>query len=88
MASTIDNFMKVSSKLFLSCFTFVKHFKFILSLTSHTTDLDIRSIKTLGDTLHDKGFLYAGQFCYLMAELEFGSYANKNSKLVLIGGMF
>ena len=49
-------------------------------------DLDIRSIKTLGDTLQDKGFLYAGQFCYLMAQLEFGTYANKNAKLVLLGG--
>ena len=57
----------------------------ILSNAKNTKDdLNIRSIKTLGDTLHDKGFLYAGQFCYLMAQLDFGSYANKNSKLVLI----
>ena len=51
-------------------------------------DLNIRSIKTLGDTLHEKGFLYAGQFCYLMAEMDFCSYENKSSKLVLIGGKF
>ena len=54
--------------------------------SSFNLDINIRSIKTLGDTLSDKGFLYAGQFCYIMAELDFSSYANKNSKLVLIGG--
>merc|ERR1719410_564639 len=63
------------------------HLAMILSNSkSAKDDLDIRSIKTLGDTLHDKGFLYAGQFCYLMAGLDFSSYENKSSKLVLIGG--
>ena len=63
------------------------HLAMILSNSKSTKEgLDVRSIKTLGDTLHDKGFLYAGQFCYLMANLDFESYENKNSRLVLIGG--
>ena len=63
------------------------HLAMILSNSKSTKEgLDIRSIKTLGDKLHEKGFLYAGQFCYLMAKLAFESYENKNSRLVLIGG--
>ena len=39
-----------------------------------------------GDTLTERGYLYAGQFCYLMAAAEFGTFANRNAKLVLILG--
>merc|ERR1719309_1941091 len=41
---------------------------------------------TLGDTLTEKGYFFAGQFCYLMANMEFGTYSNRNAKLVLILG--
>ena len=53
--------------------------------TSNSMDVDRRSIVTLGDTLSEKGFLYAAHFCYLMANLEFGSYENNSTKLILIG---
>lgn len=46
----------------------------------------LKSIMTLGDTLSERGFLWAAQFCYLMANKEFGTYDNKSSKIVLIGG--
>ena len=46
----------------------------------------LKSIMTLGDTLTEKGQLWAGQFCYLMANKEFGGWTNRNAfKLVLIG---
>eukprot|EP00095_Tigriopus_kingsejongensis_P000182 snap_masked-scaffold487_size158652-processed-gene-0.14 protein:Tk00182 transcript:snap_masked-scaffold487_size158652-processed-gene-0.14-mRNA-1 annotation:"hypothetical protein Phum_PHUM296360" len=61
------------------------HLAMILSNPSGKEGLDRRSIVTLGDTLMDKGFLYAAHFCYLMANLDFGPYTNSNAKLVLIG---
>ena len=39
----------------------------------------------LGDTLSERGFLWASQFCYLMANKEFGNYHNASSKIVLLG---
>nr|CAD7421679.1 unnamed protein product [Timema poppensis] len=32
-----------------------------------------------------RGYLHAAHFCYLMAQHEFGTYAHKSSKIVLIG---
>lgn len=57
----------------------------ILSNPSGRPELDHRAIAALGDTLGARGALHAAHFCYLMAQLEFGSYAHKSSKLVLIG---
>lgn len=51
---------------------------------SSSIDLDKKSIVTLGDTLAARGFLYAAHFCYLVAQVEFGTYSNKASKLVLL----
>ena len=39
----------------------------------------------VGDTLNERGFLWASQFCYLMANKEFGHYENSSSKIVLLG---
>ena len=61
------------------------HLAMILSNPSGKEGLDRRSIVTLGDTLLEKGFLYAAHFCYLMANIEFGGFSNPQSKLVLIG---
>ncbi len=63
------------------------HLAMILSNPSGKEELDRRSIITLGDTLFDKGFLYAAHFCYLMTNTEFGGYSTStsNNKLVLIG---
>ncbi|XP_023234695.1 protein transport protein Sec16A-like [Centruroides sculpturatus] len=61
------------------------HLAMILSNPSSRTEVDLRSITTLGDTLASLGCLSAAHFCYLMAQLDFGSYSNKSSKLVLLG---
>ena len=65
------------------------HLAMILSNSSSkagnsSSDLDKKSIVTLGDTLSARGFLLAAHFCYLVAQVEFGSYSNKVSKLVLL----
>jgi hypothetical protein len=62
------------------------HLAMILSNAGTRSDgLDHRSILTLGDTLTERGFLWAGQFCYLMVNKEFGTFSNRNAKIVLIG---
>lgn len=57
----------------------------ILSNTSSRPDVDSKAIATLGDTLLNRGNLYAAQFCYLMAHVGFGCYGNEEAKLVLLG---
>ena len=54
------------------------------SAKSSGSDLDKKSIITLGDTLAARGFLLAAHFCYLVAQVDFGNYSNKASKLVLL----
>ena len=39
---------------------------------------------TLGDSLLAKGQLYAAQFCYIVSGAEWGTFAKKGSKLVLL----
>lgn len=38
-------------------------------------ELDRKAIVTMGDTLHNRGDLFAAQFCYLMAKVEFSNYS-------------
>lgn len=52
------------------------HLAMILANTSQKPDLDRKSITTLGDTLYNRGDLFAAQFCYLMAQVGFGKYPN------------
>ncbi|KAM4696038.1 protein transport protein Sec16A [Rhinophrynus dorsalis] len=54
---------------------------------SNLTSLDVptRTITTMGDTLASRGLLDAAHFCYLMAQVGFGVYTKKTTKLVLIG---
>ncbi|XP_052250710.1 uncharacterized protein LOC127857963 isoform X3 [Dreissena polymorpha] len=61
------------------------HLAMILSNQTTKTELDRKSITTLGDTLASRGFLHASHFCYLMSRVGFGTYARKSSKIVLIG---
>jgi len=61
------------------------HLAMILSNPTGRPEVDHRAIATLGDTLGSRGCLHAAHFCYLMAQLPFGSYAHKSSKIVLIG---
>ncbi|XP_067868158.1 protein transport protein Sec16A isoform X2 [Heterodontus francisci] len=61
------------------------HLAMVLSNLSNGPDLDRRTITTMGDTLATKGLMDASHFCYLMAQVGFGVYTRKTTKLVLIG---
>ncbi|XP_065364026.1 uncharacterized protein Sec16 isoform X2 [Calliphora vicina] len=50
------------------------HLSMILSNTSQKPELDRKAITTLGDSLFNRGDLYAAHFCYLMAQVGFGRY--------------
>ena len=60
------------------------HLAMILSNTLPGTDINRRSIITLGDTLLAKGQLYAAQFCYIVSAADWGTFSNKMAKLVLL----
>ncbi|KAJ8680007.1 hypothetical protein QAD02_015794 [Eretmocerus hayati] len=54
--------------------------------TSANPKVNRRSIiSKLGDTLLARGDLYAAHFCYVVSEVEFGSYGSDDAKIVLIG---
>ncbi|XP_016126859.1 protein transport protein Sec16A-like [Sinocyclocheilus grahami] len=61
------------------------HLAMVLSNLTHTLDLDTRTISTMGDTLASKSLVDAAHFCYLMAQVGFGVYTKKSTKMVLIG---
>lgn len=56
----------------------------ILANTSQKPELDRKAITTLGDSLHNRGDLFAAQFCYLMAQVGFGKYSNVNQETGLM----
>ncbi|KAJ6653310.1 hypothetical protein lerEdw1_009339 [Lerista edwardsae] len=61
------------------------HLAMVLSNVSNGLEVELRTITTMGDTLASKGLLDAAHFCYLMAQVGFGVYTKKTTKLVLIG---
>ncbi|XP_061929372.1 uncharacterized protein LOC107997089 isoform X6 [Apis cerana] len=61
------------------------HLAMIISNTSANPEINRRSITTLGDTLSTRGDIYAAHFCYILAQVDFGTYGASNVKLVLIG---
>ncbi|XP_021563816.1 protein transport protein Sec16A [Carlito syrichta] len=61
------------------------HLAMVLSNLSNNVDVEARTMATMGDTLASKGLLDAAHFCYLMAQVGFGVYTKKTTKLVLIG---
>uniref|UniRef100_A0A098LZ83 Protein transport protein sec16 n=1 Tax=Hypsiglena sp. JMG-2014 TaxID=1550645 RepID=A0A098LZ83_9SAUR len=61
------------------------HLAMVLSNLTNNTEVESRTIVTMGDTLASKGLLDAAHFCYLMAQEGFGVYTKKTTKLVLIG---
>jgi Sec23-binding domain of Sec16 len=56
----------------------------ILSNTSEKVDLSRKAITTLGDTLYNRGDLFAAQFCYLVADISFGKWSNVNQETATI----
>ncbi|XP_053414012.1 protein transport protein Sec16A isoform X13 [Nycticebus coucang] len=61
------------------------HLAMVLSNLNNNVDVECRTMATMGDTLASKGLLDAAHFCYLMAQVGFGFYTKKSTKLVLIG---
>ncbi|EPY81632.1 hypothetical protein CB1_000156005 [Camelus ferus] len=61
------------------------HLAMVLSNLNNNMDVESRTMVTMGDTLASKGLLDAAHFCYLMAQVGFGVYTKKTTKLVLIG---
>lgn len=57
----------------------------ILSNASQRSELHLKAITSLGDTLWARGSLYAAQFCYVMAQVNFSRYGTEGAKLVLLG---
>ncbi|XP_018059402.1 PREDICTED: uncharacterized protein LOC108694426 isoform X2 [Atta colombica] len=61
------------------------HLAMIISNTSTNPEVNRRSITTLGDTLFARGDIHAAHFCYILAQIDFGTYGTNGVKLVLIG---
>ncbi|XP_063288941.1 protein transport protein Sec16A isoform X3 [Pelobates fuscus] len=61
------------------------HIAMVLSNITNNVDVPTRTITTMGDTLASRGLLDAAHFCYLMAQVGFGFFTKKSTKLVLIG---
>ncbi|XP_018427698.1 PREDICTED: protein transport protein Sec16A, partial [Nanorana parkeri] len=61
------------------------HIAMVLSNITNNFDVPTRTMTTMGDTLASRGLLDAAHFCYIMAQVGFGVYTKKTTKLVLIG---
>ncbi|XP_007945224.1 protein transport protein Sec16A [Orycteropus afer afer] len=61
------------------------HLAMVLSNLNNNMEVECRTMATMGDTLASKGLLDAAHFCYLMAQVGFGVYTKKSTKLVLLG---
>ncbi|KAM5146627.1 protein transport protein Sec16A isoform 2-T2 [Mantella aurantiaca] len=61
------------------------HLAMVLSNITNNLDVPTRTMTTMGDTLVSRGLLDAAHFCYIMAQVGFGVYTKKTTKLVLIG---
>ncbi|KAG8222869.1 hypothetical protein J437_LFUL003514, partial [Ladona fulva] len=65
------------------------HLAMIISNSSNHPDLQRKSIITLGDTLANRGCLFASQFCYVIATLNMGSAsATPSSSIQEMNAMF
>lgn len=56
----------------------------IISNPSQKHELDRKAIITLGDSLNNRGDLFAAQFCYLMAKVEFSRYSDVKADTCVI----
>ena len=52
------------------------HLAMLMSNSSAKPELIKKSITTLGDTLLNRGDLYAAHFCYLLSDVAFGRFAD------------
>ncbi|KAE8582378.1 hypothetical protein XENTR_v10020098 [Xenopus tropicalis] len=61
------------------------HLAMVLSNLTNNVDVPTRAMTAMGDTLASRGLLDASHVCYLMAQVGFGIFTKKSTKLVLIG---
>lgn len=52
------------------------HLAMLMSNSSAKPELIKKSITTLGDSLYNRGDLYAAHFCYLLSDVTFGRFAD------------
>lgn len=52
------------------------HLAMLMSNSSAKPELIKKSITTLGDSLYNRGDLYAAHFCYLLSDVSFGKFAD------------
>lgn len=57
------------------------HLAMIISNTTQSPELNRKAITSLGDSLLNRGDLFAAQFCYLMAQVGFGKYSSAGDSL-------
>uniref|UniRef100_A0A182PI82 Sec16 Sec23-binding domain-containing protein n=1 Tax=Anopheles epiroticus TaxID=199890 RepID=A0A182PI82_9DIPT len=58
------------------------HLAMLMSNSSAKPELIKKSITTLGDTLLNRGDLYAAHFCYLLSDVAFGRFADVKQDVV------
>lgn len=52
--------------------------------TQTSIEIDRKAVITMGDTLHNRGDLFAAQFCYLMAKVDFSKFSDVKSDASMI----
>ncbi|XP_067941202.1 protein transport protein Sec16A-like isoform X2 [Watersipora subatra] len=65
--------------------TWRPHLAMMLCNPSSDSELNTKSITSLGDALAARGLLHASHFCYLMAGLPLEPYTKKSAKLSMLG---
>uniref|UniRef100_A0A182MXH7 Sec16 Sec23-binding domain-containing protein n=1 Tax=Anopheles dirus TaxID=7168 RepID=A0A182MXH7_9DIPT len=60
------------------------HLAMLMSNSSAKPELIKKSITTLGDTLLNRGDLYAAHFCYLLSDVAFGRFADVKQDAVAV----
>ncbi|KAL5275136.1 SEC16A family protein [Megaselia abdita] len=60
------------------------HLAMIISNTTQSPELNRKAITSLGDSLLNRGDLFAAQFCYLMAQVGFGKFSSAVDSLTSV----
>lgn len=62
------------------------HLSILVTNKSRQPEYDRSSVVSLGDTLFQRGDIYAAHFCYLVAQEEFGRYDSSATELTTLTG--
>jgi len=60
------------------------HLSILVTNKSRQPEYDRSSVVALGDTLFQRGDIYAAHFCYLVAQEEFGRYDSSATELTTL----